>query len=278
MWVPLVMLLTTYTFLLFPDGKLISPEWRRAAWFGGIVIGVSVLVLAVYPGQLTNMVTIANPLGLDALTPAADILFIAVMVSISASVGSGVYALIHRYQRADQVTRQQLKWLALVSVLVLLTLAFNGITEYPFLVTIFSIPVAIGIAILRYRLYDIDLIINRTLVYGLLSALLALIYFGSVALLQGALRTLTGQESPLVLVVSTLGIAALFNPLRARLQHFIDRRFYRQKYDAQRALDRFNATLRREINLSQLSDEVLHVLADTVQPTHASLWLRDMNE
>jgi hypothetical protein len=137
-----------------------------------------------------------------------------------------------------------------------------------------TIPVAVGIAILRYRLYDIDLIINRTLVYGSLTAMLVAVYVGSIVLLQGFLRALTGQESQLAIVASTLAVAALFAPLRRRIQSFIDRRFYRRKYDARKTLEAFSATLRDETDLDALSDDLVGVVRERMQPAHLSLWLR----
>jgi len=140
--------------------------------------------------------------------------------------------------------------------------------------SLLGIPVAVGIAILRHHLYDIDVIINRTLVYGSLTASLVLLYFGGVVLLQYAFRALTGQESQLAVVASTLIIAALFNPLRTRLQAFIDRRFYRRKYDAAKTLAGFSSKLSSETDLEALSDDVTAVVRETVQPAHTSLWLR----
>jgi hypothetical protein len=139
-----------------------------------------------------------------------------------------------------------------------------------------GVPVAIGFAVLKYRLYDIDIIINRTLVYGSLTATLVGLYFGSVATTQTILRALTGQtEQPqIAIVVSTLVIAALFNPLRRRLQTFIDRRFYRRKYDARRTLDAFSARLRDKTDLEELTYELTGVIRETMQPEHVSLWLR----
>jgi hypothetical protein len=137
-----------------------------------------------------------------------------------------------------------------------------------------GVPVAIGFAVLKYRLYDIDLLINRTLVYGSLTAMLVAAYFGSVVLLQGALRALTGEGSQLAVVASTLAIAALFNPLRRRLQSFIDRRFYRRKYDATKTLEAFSAKLRDETDLDALNAELVGVVRETMQPAHISLWLR----
>jgi uncharacterized membrane protein YhdT len=137
-----------------------------------------------------------------------------------------------------------------------------------------AIPISMGIAILRYRLYDIDILINRTLVYGSLTAMLVLVYFGGVTLLQGVLRGLTGQESTLAVVASTLFIAALFNPLRRRIQGFIDRRFYRSTYDARKTLETFSVKLRGETDLEALGDDLVGVVQDTMQPAHVSVWLR----
>jgi threonine/homoserine efflux transporter RhtA len=139
-----------------------------------------------------------------------------------------------------------------------------------------AIPISIGIAILKYRLYDIDLIINRTLVYGTLTATLALVYFGVVTATQALFRTLTGQEQlpQLVIVASTLVIAALFNPVRRRIQSFIDRRFYRSKYDARKTLEAFSTKLRDETDLEALNNDLVGVVRETMQPTHVSVWLR----
>jgi hypothetical protein len=141
-------------------------------------------------------------------------------------------------------------------------------------VVIIGLPTAIGIAVLRYRLYDIDVLINRTLVYGSLTAVLVTAYVGSIVVLQAAFRSLTGQDSQLTVVASTLAIAALFNPLRRRIQAFVDRRFYRRKYDAAKTLPAFGVRLRDETDLAELNEELLAVIRETVQPSHVSLWLR----
>ena len=140
--------------------------------------------------------------------------------------------------------------------------------------TLTIVPLSLSIAVLRYRLYEIDLLINRTLVYGALTALLIAVYVGSVVSLQGVLRALIGHESQLAVVASTLLIAALFNPLRRRIQTFIDRRFYRGKYDAAKTLEVFSAKLRDETDLDALSDDLVGVVKETMQPAHVSLWLR----
>jgi hypothetical protein len=153
--------------------------------------------------------------------------------------------------------------------------AVDHATDVLFGAAVAPIPIAVGIAVLKYRLYDIDLIINRTLVYGSLTATLALVYVGGVVGLQSAFRALTGQESTLAVVASTLLIAALFNPLRRRIQWFIDRRFYRRKYDARKTLEGFSAKLRDETDLEALDSELVGVVRDTVQPEHVGLWLRE---
>jgi hypothetical protein len=194
-----------------------------------------------------------------------------------------------RLRRARGVERQQLKWFAYaVAVLAGGTVLTNVVSNavgvgwlrevgsVPTVIGLVGWPVAVGIAILRYRLYNIDLLINRTLVYGALTATLALIYFGGVAAAEAIFRVLTAQEQQpqLAVVVSTLVIAALFIPLRRRIQLFIDRRFYRRKYDARKTLEAFSAKLRDETDLDALSDDLVGVVRDTMQPAHVSLWLR----
>ena len=192
-----------------------------------------------------------------------------------------------RLRRAVEVERQQLKWFAYAAAIFAVSTLLNVSTlavDAPLWVeraelAIFSVagttvPIAIGIAILRYRLYDIDLIINRTLVYGSLTAMLILVYVGGVVSLQYAFRALTGQGSQLAIVASTLAIAALFNPLRGRIQAFVDRRFYRRKYDAAKTLEAFSAKLRDETDLEALNDDLAGVVAETRPPAHVSVWLR----
>jgi hypothetical protein len=192
---------------------------------------------------------------------------------------AAILSLIVRFYRSRGDERLQLKWFVYATTLGFLAVGLSGegiIGELAWTLAPLSLPVSAGIAILRYRLYDIDLIINRTLVYGSMTAMLALIYFGGVAATQAIFRTFTGQEEQpqIAVVVSTLVIAALFNPLRHRIQSFIDRRFYRRKYDARKTLEAFSAKLRDETDLDALNDDLVGVVRETMQPAHVSLWLR----
>src|SRR5215204_2007272 len=216
------------------------------------------------------------------------------MVLVPLCILVSAISLVLRFLRSEGEQREQIKWLAFAASI--LGLGFSSyiipsvfvvedptggagplwvnLLEDAVTLSFAGIPVAVGIAILRYRLYDIDVIINRALVYGPLTAMLVLCYFGAVVFLQAAFRSLTGQESTLAVVASTLVIAALFNPLRRRIQSFIDRRFYRRKYDARKTLEAFSARLRDKTDLQALNGELAKVVKETMQPTHVSLWLR----
>jgi hypothetical protein len=269
----------------FPDGRLVSPGWRPIAWLVFLALMVDVVVLRVLmPGVVVFGATrIANPLGVEALRPFLDAIGAGVWFG---SILVAVASLVVRFRRSRGEERQQIKWLALAALVVPVWFLTNAPIERALpnlfqvvdaLVVFALIPIAAGIAILRYRLYDIDVLINRTLVYGSLTALLAALYWSGVATTQAIFRALTGQEEQqpqLAIVVSTLVIAALFNPLRQRLQAFIDRRFYRRKYDAVKTLEAFSARLRDETDLDALNTELVGVVRETMQPAHVSLWLR----
>ena len=260
-------------FYLFPSGRFV-PRWTR--WLA--------LCWVLF-------------LGLWNFTPYGPLTWPPPLFSASVLVlwGSFPVAQIYRYVRvSDPIQRQQTKWVVFgvaVAVAGALTTIFTvgAAIDLPpeevgprmlsmLLMDAFAllIPLSIGVAVLRSRLFDIDVIINRTLVYGSLTALLAAVYFGGITATQTIFRTLTGQERQpqLAVVVSTLAIAALFNPLRLRIQGFIDRRFYRRKYDAAKTLEAFSAKLRDETDLDALSDELVGVIRETMQPAHVSLWLR----
>ena len=277
-------------FLLFPTGSLPSVRWRLLVW---VVVGVAAVhaaSVALAPGTLVDF-PIENPVGIESAGALGALAEASILVLGIPLMLLSVVALFVRLRRSSGAERQQLKWFAyaaalLVSNLVVssvLFVLFEGtiegeVSELVFFVifgaTLSGIPVAIGVAILKYRLYDIDALINRTLVYGSLTATLTLVYFGGVTLLQGVLQTLTGQGSTLAVVASTLVTAALFNPLRRRVQGFVDRRFYRRKYDAAKTLATFNTRLREETDLNTLTDDVMSVMRETMQPEHISLWLR----
>jgi hypothetical protein len=254
-----------------------------------IVVGV--LLSAFSSGaHLGSLGPIRNPLGIEGFTSVYKALLYTVTPLLYSAVA---ISLLMRLRRAVGVERQQLKWFAysaaifaLSIVLIAIPLAVETPPWYELAATaVFTaagtaITISIGIAILRYRLYDIDILINRTLVYGSLTAMLALIYFSGVAATQTIFRVLTGQqEQPqLAIVVSTLAIAALFNPLRHRIQGFIDRSFYRRKYDAAKTMAHFSSKLRDETDLEALREDLVGVVRETMQPAHVSLWLRPDTE
>ena len=254
-----------FLLLLFPTGRLPSRRWRPLAWITAASgTGLFALILLFdSPEQVGGVITAVTWVVVSALF---------------AGIGLSALSLVVRYRRTGGVERQQLKWFALAAVLVASSFVGQLLGEALWnlldAATGTALYVAVGVAILRHRLYDIDLIINRTLVYGSLTAMLALVYVGGVAGLQAAFRTISGQESTLAVVASTLAIAALFGPLRRRVQGFVDRRFYRRKYDATKTLEAFGSRLREETDLEALSGDLVGVASRTVQPAHISLWLR----
>ena len=281
---PGLLLAAAFLFLLFPDGRLPSRRWRLVAWMAAIGSSLTALGVAFAPGPLVAHRSIANPLGIGGtLGGAVEVLGVVGAIVVYVGVLLSGISLILRLRRARGVERQQLKWFVYAAAMmgggfvgsfVFSSDLVNSIAWTLGILGFMVLPVATGIAILRYRLYDIDRIINRTLVYGPLTAMLVLVYFGGVVGVQAVLRGLTGQESTLAIVASTLAIAALFSPLRQRVQGFVDRRFYRRKYDARKILEAFNARLRDETDLNTLSEDLVGVARTTVQPEHASLWLR----
>jgi len=278
------------SFLLFPTGRLPSARWRPVALIATGVAVVHAASAALTPGPLQDY-GIQNPAGIEAATALRMIAEVSVLILVLPLMLLSVVSLFARLRRSSGIERQQLKWFAYAAALlatdllasnalaVLLGGTGNEVAEFiPFLtfvITLSGIPMAMGVAILKHRLYDIDIIINRTLVYGALTLSLLLVYVGCVVSLQYVLRAFTGGNSQLVIVASTLAIAALFNPLRRRIQSFIDRRFYRRKYDAVKTLEEFGAKLRDETDLESLNAEMLSVVRETMRPEHASLWLRE---
>jgi hypothetical protein len=280
-WFMFIALAFIYLPLYFPDGRLPSRRWLPVA----VITGIGVLVVVVL-GMLTDTLRgqdvdyrIENPIGIEGLPPVEELPFFGVL-SVPLVIGcvGAVAAVVVRFRRSSGVERQQMKWF-LYAAAPILTFP---ITDYlPGIVSglvfgwmLIGLPTAIGIAVLRYRLYDIDVVINRTLVYGALTVSLALVYFGGVVGLQRLLSPVVGESNQLAVVASTLAVAALFTPLRRRIQSFIDRRFYRRKYDARKTLEAFSTKLREASDLDGLNGELLAVVRETVQPEHASLWLR----
>jgi hypothetical protein len=297
-----------FLMLLFPDGRLPSRRWRIVAW--AVLLGAVSFALgqAFKPGPLFAYHWVENPrgwVGVIGGTYTTYQFFAALsllgMSLLAASTLAALFSLILRLRHARADERQQLKWflfaavpaVVCLSVLLLHDILYSLTSEllfgntvqllpwkvwnYILYVAMFAlliVPVFTYIAILKYRLYDIDIIINRALVYGSLTAMLVALYIGGIVVLQRVFVALTGQKSTLAVVASTLLIAALFTPLRRRIQAFIDRRFYRRKYDAAKTLEAFSAKLRDETDLEALNSELVGVVRETMQPAHVSLWLR----
>jgi hypothetical protein len=274
--------LVVFLDLLFPNGRLPSARWRWFARFTAIVLLPAAILGALSPGRILST-TLINPLGIEGLPNASK----EIEAFMYALVAVGASSMLWRLRHAGTIERQQIKWFAYATVLVISGVILKNVV-YPAVyitwvwwvgliltaVGVVSSPVAMGIAIFRYRLYQIDVLINRTLVYGPLTALLVALYFGAIVLLQSVFVALTGEQSTLAVVASTLLIAALFTPLRRRIQSFIDRRFYRKKYDARKTLEAFSTKLREATDLDALSDDLVGVVRETMQPAHVSLWIR----
>src|SRR5919106_2664371 len=269
--------------LLFPDGRSPSPRWRPLVWASGVVVVAGTVSVALWPETARGFDLINHPLGTevatDVINPVQTIVYALGLIAAA--------SLLARLRGSKGVERQQVKWFtyAVAVLATSATLAYvvfesmgvvwlGWISSVLVIVGVVGLPAAVGIAILRYHLYNIDLIINHTLVYGPLTAVLAVLYFGSIVVLQLLFRALSGEGSQLVVVASTLTIAALFNRLRRSIQGLIDRSFYRRKYDAVKTLGTFSATLRDETDLVALREDLLGVVRETMQPVHVSLWLR----
>jgi len=272
-----------FLLLLFPTGRLPSRRWRLVAW-AVLVAGAVLLMIGLFLPGKSGIGPFENPLGAGGLVGEAIVFIASAMVFvIFGAIILSALSLVFRYRRAGGVERQQLKWFAFAAVLLGASFVVGGFLgrDLPGVwdalfetATFVPLYVAVGVAMLRYRLYDIDIVINRTLVYGSLTVVLVAAYVGGVVGLQSVFRALTGQESTLAIVASTLAIAALFNPLRQRVKGFVDRRFYRRKYDAAKTLETFGSRLRDETDLDALSNDLVRVASATMQPEHVSLWLR----
>jgi hypothetical protein len=268
--------------LLYPSGRLASHRWRPIAWLLGISIALISALFAFSPtpvgdGPFTNPLAVLPSEAIAALEGVSSLLFLVTIVASAA-------APLVRMRTARGIERQQLKWFLAAASLLALTLAislfaagsplewFSNVVLFP--AALAAVPLAIGVAILRYRLFDIDLIINRTLVYGALTVVLALVYTSAVLVLQGLLSPITGGGT-LAVAASTLAVAALFQPLRSRIQRVVDRRFYRARYDLTRTVEAFSQRLRDQLDLESLSHELLTAAEGTMHPVSATVWLRE---
>jgi hypothetical protein len=279
-WMPFILVPSTFLLLLFPDGRLLSRRWRPVAWCAAVGIAGLFVTQGLHAGHLEDHPQLMNPYGVE--SPALDALTGLAFLLTGIGIAGSAASLILRFRRARGEQRQQIKWLAFAGAVagacvIVFTALYDVVGEdvanAAIMLGVLGLPLAAGMAILRYRLYDIDVVINRTLVYGALTATLAAAYLGCVLLLQLLLNGVTG-DSGLAVAGSTLAVAALFRPARGRIQEVVDRRFYRRKYDAAQTLERFGAQLRDEVDLGALRAELRSVVADTMQPAHVSVWLR----
>jgi hypothetical protein len=280
LWIPTVVLIGTFLILLFPDGRLPSRRWRVVAWLSVATLVSAGISEALSPGQLEEaQANLTNPLGIESARGVLELLGAVGITLLPACCAASALSMILRFRHSTGEERQQIKWFATAAALLGVSFPFafvanSGVVEDFVTLTFAGLPLAVGIAVLRYSLYDIDVVINRALVYASLTVLLAATYFGGVVGSQYVFRAVTGEGSTLAVVASTLAIAALFNPLRRRVQAFVDRLFYRRKYDAAKTLEAFSATLREETDLEALNNDLVGVVRVTMQPAHASLWLR----
>ena len=281
LWTPAFVISFTLVLQFFPDGRLPSPRWRIVPAITVVGLLLSTVGLALMPWPFRSAPSDNNPFAVTGmegpLTLASDL---GVLFSALGALGS-LLAVIVRLRRSHGREREQLKWLVYIAALGILSLIATSLIgiEIVQFIAFLSLPtalaLAVGVAILRHGLFDIDVIIRRTLQYAVISGLLALIYLGVVTTLSSLLTSLGSQDSEMVTVLATLTVAAFFAPLRRRVQHFIDRRFYRQKYDASRLLAEFAASSRSEADLERISAELLRVAGTAMQAEHVSLWLNE---
>jgi hypothetical protein len=295
-WAPLIGLMGTFLILLYPDGHLPSPRWRGLAWLSAVSIVCVTATITLLPGSLSEgpVPGLRNPLGIQAAAPVLNALLTVFLPLLPLCIVGCAVALVGRFRRSQGEERLQLKWLAsagaVVAFLYLCTMATSGLSAWlgvpdqesiPLLVlqnvailSFVLLPVAIGIAILRHGLYGIDVVINRTIVYGSLTAALLGLYVASVLLLQRLLSPLT-DTSDLAVAGSTLAVAAVFRPTRARIQRAVDRRFYRNRYDAARTVEAFASRLGHEVDLDAVGRDLSACVDEAVRPAHLSLWIRE---
>ncbi len=288
-WSVWMVLAAVYVPLLFPTGRLLSRRWRPVAWLGAVALSLMVAVTTLQPGYLDPETQLVNPLGVPGARQWLATAELVGNVALASAFVLAAASLAVRLRRSRGVERQQLKWFALVGMVVVTSLVLamvnvlvpvqstyllGAVGWFTFLfASLIGVPVAVGIAILRHGLLDIDVVINRTLVYGSVTMTLLAAYLGAVLLLQLLLRPLT-ESSDLAVAGSTLAVAALFRPARSAIQHAVDKRFYRSRYDAQRTVEAFAGRLRSQLDLHTVGEDLRGVVAETVQPVNVSVWLR----
>ena len=281
-WYPTLALVLFFTPFLFPNGGPASPRWRPVLWLGIAITGLTTAMAALSPTLGEPDFSLPNPIGVAGMPDVeASVIGNVLFILIGALILAAAASVFVRYRRSRGDERQQLKWFttaAVITALIPLTedllQAVAGLsveTDVPFAVAISLLPIAIGVAIFRYRLYEIDRLISRTVSYAVIAAVLAAVYAGSIL----ALGSLVGQGNPLAVAGATLAAAALFNPVRRRVQSFVDRRFNRSRYDVARVVDGFASRLREEVDLRGLTMDLTGVVGSTLHPTTLSLWLRE---
>jgi hypothetical protein len=282
-WMPTIVLMLAFPLLLFPTGRSLSPRWRPVAWVAAATIAGYAVFGALSPTlELPDGRTVANPIGVAGVGDVDENLLGDVLDGLGLlSLVAAVCSLLIRFRRSHGVERQQLKWFTYAGALVLLSplggFLVPGLGNLPFVVVI-ALPIAVGIAILRHQLYDIDQLINRTLVYGLLTAILGLGYASTVLVLGQVFGGIGAEPPSWAVAGATLAVAALFQPARRRIQAAVDRHFNRRRYDAAKTVEAFSARLRDEVDLDTLAAELLAVVDQTMQPSQAWLWLRPSTE
>ena len=288
LWTPVIFCLFILLPLLFPTGRPLSPGWRKVALLGWFEFILTIFMFGLRPGPMEGLEPIPNPLGLNLPISFFDTLDLISTVSLLVLVGLAFFSFVIRYRVSLGEARLQMKWFLFAFALLFATAARGILSEYLglfpalpeavdnalFSFNIALIVIAIGIAILKYRLYEIDVIIRKTLVYGSLTFSLAMVYFGSIALMQSIIRPFGMRDSPFGVILSTLVIAALFSPLRRRIQIEMDRRFYRSKYNAEKILSNFSAGLRDQVDLEQTTAQLVRTIQETMMPTHMSVWIK----
>jgi len=274
-WFPLIMVIPTFLLLLFPNGRLPSPRWRPVASLSGVLV-VAAAILSMVEERLSGEgYSIPNPIGISGLGDTEETVFATLGPVLLLAVVLCAASLVVRYRSAATQERQQLKWVALAGSAFAVMVPLDDLVTLPgfvFPLLVMGIPVSIAMAVLRYRLYDVDRIISRSVAYALLTSLLVGAYFLSVLVLQSILPL--PERSPLIVAASTLLVVAAFGPLRALIQRIVDRRFNRSRYDAALTIESFGLRLRQEVDLEALGSDLMNVVDDSVHPSHLSLWIK----